>query len=99
MSDTETVDPQAKPAFQIDPGKPTFSMGLTPLGKIGLNITVDGNTVGYVVETPAEAWEIAGHLLSIATMMVQAYYAMAQKEQQDIARLMAETNQKVWTPK
>lgn len=79
--------------------EPSFQMGLTPAGKIGINVTdASGQTAGYIINTPTEAWEIAGHLLAIATMMVQTYYAMAQQEQQLMQKVLAEEAQKLWTP-
>lgn len=79
--------------------EPSFQMGLTPTGKIGINVTdANGQTAGYVIESPTEAWEIAGHLLAIATMMVQTYYAMAHQEQQLMQKVLAEEAQKLWTP-
>lgn len=80
--------------------KPSFQMGLSPAGKIGINITdANGQTAGYIVETPTEAWEIAGHLQAIATMMVTSFYAAAQQEQAMIQQLMAEgAKGKIWHP-
>jgi hypothetical protein len=97
MSD-QTVTEQIEESLKTEP---SFQMGLTPLGKIGINITdSNGTSAGYIINTPTEAWEIAGHLLAIATMMVQTYYAVAQQEQDMMAKILAEHSgpQKVWTP-
>lgn len=79
-------------------GKSSMSIGLTPFGKIGINITdANGNTAGHQVDSPNEAWIIAGNLLALSTMIVQAFYAQAAQEQQMLQQVMKE--QTLWTPK
>lgn len=83
---------------QIALGKSSISIGLTPFGKIGINITdANGNTAGHQVDSPNEAWIIAGNLIALSTMIVQAFYAQAAQEQQLMQEVMKE--QTLWTPK
>lgn len=70
-------------------GEPEFVMGFTPMGTIGIRVTDEnGDQVNYFINEPTEAWEISGHLQSLATMMVQTRYAMAMQEQRMIEEMM-----------
>lgn len=66
-----------------------FLMGLTPMGTVGIRINDEnGDSVNYFISDPTEAWEIAGHLQSLATIMVQTRYAMAMQEQRMVEEMM-----------
>lgn len=74
-----------------------ISLGLSPTGLIGISVNdTEGTKVAYFIDDPAEAWQIAGHLLSLATMMVQARYAIAFKEQEMIQEMLKK--QKLYVP-
>jgi|SRR6476469_4147944 len=69
--------------------EPQFMMGLTPMGTIGIRVQDEnGEAVSYYISDPTEAWEIAGHMQSLATIMVQTRYAMAMQEQRMIEEMM-----------
>jgi hypothetical protein len=66
-----------------------FVMGLTPMGTVGVRVTDEqGDSVNYFISDPSEAWEIAGHLQSLATIMAQTRYAMAMQEQRMVEEMM-----------
>lgn len=77
-----------------------IQVGLTPFGHLGINIVdSEGNETGHLISDPNEAWVLAGHIHSIATMMVQARYAMAMRDREIASKIMAEHGaDKVWTP-
>lgn len=72
-----------------DPKEASLIIGLTPMGTIGVRVEdEEGNSVNYFISDPDEAWGLAGHLQSIATIMVQTRYAMALQEQRMIEEMM-----------
>lgn len=86
-------EPQGPTSDQEELGESGISVGLTPVGIIGVNVRdADGSVASHFIDDPAEAWQLAGHFQSLATMMVQARYAMAFKEQQMIAEMMKKQN-------
>ena len=77
--------------------EPELIVGLTPMGTIGIRVSdEDGNSVHYFISDPEEAWALAGHIGSIATIMVQTRYAMAMQEQRQIEEMMKK--QDLWMP-
>ena len=69
--------------------EPELVIGLTPMGTVGVRVTDEnGNSVSYFISDPTEAWELSGHLNSLATIMVQTRYAMAMQEQRMIEEMM-----------
>lgn len=79
-------------------GQSGISVGITPFGHLGMNIQdANGELAGHVITDPNEAWILAGHIQSIATMMVQARYAMAMKEKEVASQIMQGTPE-IWRP-
>lgn len=81
-----------------DPGQPvkSLSLGLTPFGHISINITEGGNVTNYIVDNPSEAWQFAGHLSALATMMIQSMYANMMAEKAAMQELLG--NKKLYVP-
>ena len=78
-------------------GQSGIALGLTPVGTIGINVKdASGVVAGHFIDDPAEAWELAGHLQSLATMIVQSRYAAAFKERQMVEEMMK--NHKLYVP-
>lgn len=73
--------------------EPELVIGLTPMGTVGVRVTDEnGDSVSYFISDPTEAWELAGHLQSLSTIMVQTRYAMAMQEQRMIEEMMKSRN-------
>lgn len=73
--------------------EPELMIGLTPMGTVGVRVTDEnGDSVSYFISDPTEAWELSGHLQSLATIMVQTRYAMAMQEQRMIEEMMKNRN-------
>lgn len=77
-----------------------FSVGLTPFGHIGINVTdANGQTAGYMVTDVAEASQIAMHLTALTSMMYQNLYARAIAEQEAARQIMTQGGGTgLWTP-
>lgn len=84
-----TGEKSAEEANAENPPQAEFAMGLTPMGTVGIRITdEEGNSVQYHISDPTEMWQYAGHMQSLATLMVQARYALAMQEQRMIEEMM-----------
>ena len=85
--------PLGTPEDETGEDEPELVVGLTPMGTVGVRVADEnGNSVSYFISDPTEAWELAGHLQSLATIMVQTRYAMAMQEQRMIEEMMKSRN-------
>lgn len=82
-----------QPEDESEATEPELVIGLTPMGTVGVRVTDEnGDSVSYFISDPTEAWELSGHLQSLATIMVQTRYAMAMQEQRMIEEMMKSRN-------
>lgn len=77
------------PGEGSDDSDQQISIGLTPNGGVGIKIQdTEGNAAAYFINEPSELWQMAGHLQSLATILVQTHYAMAMQEQKMMEELL-----------
>lgn len=86
------------PTYQSDPGDETnnveeekqeqrVSVGLSPLGGIGLNVSDTSGTTSGVSLTIEEAEQLAGRLQGLATILLHMGYIEAAQQQLQAAEL------------
>jgi hypothetical protein len=74
-----------------------LSLGLTPFGHIGINITEsNGTSAGYVIQNADEASQTVMHLLALTVMMIQTMYARVMAERAQVQQLLEKPD--LWTP-